>query len=152
MVGNAVPPRLGRAIANAINVAFKQDEHDVASVLVATYRDDRQLKATIEHKVYYVRAGLRAGAMQFPSGMKAPHYLFLHKNHNAYLFTLKEVEPKIVTAQELKEQGFHPSGDIYWLFELNEAIHGDFAREVTAFVTHHGGMKSKPYIVELKKE
>lgn len=152
MVGNAVPPRLGKAIANSIKDAFEEKRPHNSSVLVATYRDEAQLKVTLERKVYYVRAGIRAGAMQFPSGMLAPRYLLLHKKENTLLFTLKESEPKMITAQDLEDLGFHPSGDVYWLFELDEAVYGDIIIEITTFVTHHGGMKARPYIVEVYKD
>ena len=152
MVGNAVPPRLGKAIANSIKDAFEEKRPHDSSVLVATYRDEAQLKVTLERKVYYVRAGIRAGAMQFPSGMLAPRYLLLHKKENTLLFTLKESEPKMITAQYLEDLGFHPSGDVYWLFELDEAVYGDIIIEIATFVTHHGGMKARPYIVEFNKD
>lgn len=81
MVGNAVPPRLGRAIALSVKEAFSHYNHETCSVLVATYRDEKQLRMTLENKLYYVRAGIRTGAMQFSLGMKAPHYLFyIRKN------------------------------------------------------------------------
>lgn len=57
---------------------------------------------TLENKLYYVRAGIRTGAMQFSLGMKAPRYLFLHKKDSFILFLLKEVEPRLVSASYLQ--------------------------------------------------
>lgn len=79
MVGNAVPPRLGRAIAESIRECFASVSSEPCSILVATYRNENQLRMSLENRLYYVRADLRAGAMRFSQGMKAPHYLFLHK-------------------------------------------------------------------------
>lgn len=80
MVGNAVPPRLGRAIAESIRECFASVSSEPCSILVATYRNENQLRMSLENRLYYVRADLRAGAMRFSQGMKAPHYLFLHLN------------------------------------------------------------------------
>lgn len=149
MVGNAVPPRLGRAIANSVIEAFSQKSFKGSSVLVATYRNERQLKVTMVSKRYYVRAGLRNGAMQFLSGMKVPKYLLLHKKDMVLLFVMKDTSPKLVTSKELLEFGFHPSGDIYWLFELDERVNGNFVDKVLHLVLAKGVMKVQPYIVEL---
>lgn len=65
MVGNAVPPRLGRAIALSIKNAFQSYSPKPYSVLVATYRNDKQLRMSLENKLYYVRAGLRPGVCSF---------------------------------------------------------------------------------------
>lgn len=149
MVGNAVPPRLGKAIALSIKEAFCAFVPQKESVLVATYRDEHQLRMTLTNKLYYVRAGLRAGAMQFPSGMKAPRYLFLHKKESFVLLTLREVEPKMVSAEELKNLGFHPSGDLYWAFEVEDIETEERMKNVKGIVERHGGMKVKPYILGL---
>lgn len=149
MVGNAVPPRLGKAIALSIKEAFCAVVPKQESVLVATYRDEHQLRLTLANKLYYVRAGLRAGAMQFPSGMKAPRYLFLHKGDNFVLLTLKEEAPRMVSADDLRNLGFHPSGDLYWAFEVDDIETKERMENVKDIVERNGGMKMKPYIVEL---
>lgn len=118
MVGNAVPPRLGRAIAESIKECFALVLSESCSILVATYRNENQLRMSLENRLYYVRADLRAGAMRFSQGMKAPHYLFLHKSGSYILLILKEVEPRLVSSMYLENLGFHPSGDQYWVFEI----------------------------------
>lgn len=112
--------------------------------------DDRQLRMSLENKLYYVRAGLRAGAMQFSLGMKAPHYLFLHKKGSYILLILKEVEPRLVSAEYLENLGFHPSGDQYWVFEVLDVETENRTECIKSYVSEHGGMKMKPYILELK--
>lgn len=150
MVGNAVPPRLGKAIALSIKEALGQVKPQGESILVATYRDEQQLHLTLANKLYYVRAGLRTGAMQFPSGMKAPRYLFLHKRESFILLILKEVEPRMVSVEYLRNLGFHPSGELYWVFEVEDVETQERTENMKCFVEKHGGMKTKPYIVELK--
>lgn len=151
MVGNAVPPRLGRAIALSVKVAFSHYNHETCSVLVATYRDEKQLRMTLENKLYYVRAGIRTGAMQFSLGMKAPRYLFLHKKDSFILFLLKEVEPRLVSASYLQNLGFNPSGEQYWTFELLDVETAERTEYVRKIVANHGGMKMKPYIIRYRK-
>lgn len=149
MVGNAVPPRLGKAIALSIKDAFHECELIKEYVLVATYRDEYQLHMTLANKLYYVRAGLRAGAMQFPAGMKAPRYLFLHKKDHFVLLTLREAEPMMVSAEDLKNLGFHPSGELYWAFEVVDVESKERTENIKCYVERHGGMKMKPYIMGL---
>lgn len=151
MVGNAVPPRLGRAIALSVKEAFSHYNHETCSVLVATYRDEKQLRMTLENKLYYVRAGIRTGAMQFSLGMKAPRYLFLHKKDSFILFLLKEVEPRLVSASYLQNLGFNPSGEQYWTFELLDVETAERTEYVRKIVANHGGMKMKPYIIRYRK-
>lgn len=151
MVGNAVPPRLGRAIALSVKEAFSHYNHETCSILVATYRDEKQLRMTLENKLYYVRAGMRTGAMQFSLGMKAPRYLFLHKKDSFILFLLKEVEPRLVSALYLQNLGFNPSGEQYWTFELLDVETAKRTEYVRKIVANHGGMKMKPYIIRYRK-
>ena len=150
MVGNAVPPRLGRAIAESIRECFASVSSEPCSILVATYRNENQLRMSLENRLYYVRADLRAGAMRFSQGMKAPHYLFLHKSGSYILLILKEVEPRLVSSKYLANLGFHPSGDQYWVFEILDVETENRTECIKNYVSEHGGMKMKPYILELK--
>ena len=149
MVGNAVPPRLGRAIAESIRECFASVSSEPCSILVATYRNENQLRMSLENRLYYVRADLRAGAMRFPQGMKAPHYLFLHKKESYILLILKEKEPGLVSAVYLENLGFHPSGDQYWVFEILNIATEEKTESIKAYVSEHGGMKMKPYILKM---
>lgn len=149
MVGNAVPPRLGRAIAESIRECFASVLSESCSILVATYRNENQLRMSLENKLYYVRADFRAGAMRFPQGMKAPHYLFLHKKGSYILLILKEKEPGLVSAEYLENLGFHPSGDQYWVFEILDIATEEKTESIKAYVSGHGGMKMEPYILKM---
>lgn len=148
MVGNAVPPRLGKAIALSIKEAFSHIKRKNVAILVATYKDDYQLQLTKKQKLYYVRAGFRPGAMQFASGMETPRYLILHKGENKMIFTLKE-EPQLVTKDILQSFGFLPSGDLYWLFHIDEidGVHCPF--KVSEYCKLKELKKYAPYIVNL---
>lgn len=149
MVGNAVPPRLGRAIAESIRECFASVLSESSSILVATYRNENQLRMSLENRLYYVRADFRTGAMRFPQGMKAPHYLFLHKKGSYILLILKEKEPGLVSAEYLENLGFHPSGDQYWVFEILDIATEEKTESIKAYVSEHGGMKMNPYILKM---
>lgn len=87
--------------------------------------------------------------MQFPSGMKAPRHLLLHKKDSCVLLTLKDTDPKKVSAEYLKDLGFHPSGDLYWALEVEDVESKERTEYIKGYVEKHGGMKMKPYILEI---
>lgn len=151
MVGNAVPPRLGKAIALSIKEAFSHIKRNNVSILVATYRDNYQLQITKEQKIYYVRAGFRTGAIQFVPGIKAPRYLLLHKGDNKILFTLKEEEPLLVSKDILQSYGFVPSGDLYWLFHIEQIDNIQCPLKISEICLPKGNKKFVPCIVNLEE-
>ena len=50
----------------------------------------------------------------------------------------------------LENLGFHPSGDQYWVFEILDVETENRTECIKNYVSEHGGMKMKPYILELK--
>nr|WP_297266780.1 DNA cytosine methyltransferase [uncultured Prevotella sp.] len=148
MVGNAVPPRLGRVIASSIAEAFSQITNSKKQILVATYKDNYQLNIIKEQHIYYVRAGLRFGSIQFPTGKKGPDYLLLHKNDKRMLFRLKCECPQIVTADKLRDYGFLPSGDLYWLLKTEEELSQNELK-TTKLKLRTGKLQYVPYILEV---
>ena len=88
------------------------------NVLVAYYKDDNQLRLTLKNQLYYVRAGLRRGALQIPKGMVYPIYLLLHNHSNKFLFRIIPEYPKLMSASDLIKLGFTPSGKEYFVFRL----------------------------------
>jgi len=122
MVGNAVPPRLARCLALSIKEALSfMSKTKGADVLVAYYKDEHQLRMTLKNKLYYVRAGLRKGALQMPVGATSPKYLLLHNHNSRFLYSMIEEYPKIMSASELFHLGFVPSGNEYLTFRLENA-------------------------------
>lgn len=119
MVGNAVPPRLAKYLAISIREALKTCEKNRSrKVLVGYYKDENQLKMTLKNKLYYVRAGFRRGAMQIPIGMEMPNFLLLHHGNEKHLYSLSSDMPKLMSADDLANMGFTPSGGIYWTFSI----------------------------------
>lgn len=122
MVGNAVPPRLARCLALSIKDALHpMDGKKEASVLVAYYKNEYQLRMTLRNKLYYVRTGFRRGALQMPLGAISPKYLLLHNRGNCFLYAMVEDRPKVMSASELFHLGFTPSGNEYLVFKLETA-------------------------------
>lgn len=119
MVGNAVPPRLAKAIADSIKKSLFE-KPNVPTILVGYFKDENQLNKTLEHKLYYVRTGLRRGALQLPLGV-IPQYLYLHRAKYGKMFKLKYAKPSIKSADYLKSLGFTPSGGIYLTFQLESS-------------------------------
>lgn len=121
MVGNAVPPRLAKYLAISIKEAMDSSVRHTRKMLVGYYKDDNQLQMTLRNRLYYVRAGLRRGAMQFPVGAKNPDFLLLHHGSERHLFSLSTDCPTLMSAGELMNLGFMPSGERYWAFSLKDA-------------------------------
>lgn len=121
MVGNAVPPRLAKSIALKIKEAFASIEFKKeTNILIAYYKSEQQLQLTLKHKLYYVRAGYRRGALQMSINV-IPKLLLLHKGTNRFLFTLTQSYPKRISAFQLASLGFNPSGGEYFVFKLEDS-------------------------------
>lgn len=121
MIGNAVPPRLGKFLALSIKETFSSIQSrklETTNILVAYYKDDNQMQQILKNRLYYVRAGLRRGALQIPIGIAYPTYLLLHNRKNKFLFRIIPEYPKLISATDLKKLGFTPSGNEYFAFQL----------------------------------
>ena len=131
MVGNAVPPRLAKHLAKAIQEQLAQTVENSKnttksntshSILVGYYRSEEQLRLTKDTKVYYVRTGFRPGAMQIPPDNESPELLLLHKGNNLELFGLNRNTPTIMYREELEKMGFTPHGDVYLAFQIEKSF------------------------------
>lgn len=124
MVGNAVPPRLAKHLALSIEKSLNPvriRKTESTNVLVAYYKNEKQLYLTLKNKLYYVRTGLRRGALKVPVGMTYPTYLLLHNHNNKFLFRIIPEYPKIMSASDLTKIGFMPSGKEYFVFRLESS-------------------------------
>lgn len=121
MVGNAVPPRLAKSLALALKETLTHIKSEKQNnILIAYYKNEHQLRLTLQHKLYYVRAGSRRGALQMPIEKTTPDYLLLHNGKCRFLFTLAKDPPKTISASELRALGFTPLGGEYLAFKLQE--------------------------------
>lgn len=129
MIGNAVPPRLGNEIAQAILSAFnriaiahsvsvKQSKVSDGTILVGYYKDERHKQLILQNKLYYVRSDGRKGSMFRGDCSVAPKYLLIHHMDKADLYELDAEEPVLADASFLKSLGFATSGENYLCFRL----------------------------------
>lgn len=129
MIGNAVPPRLGRILAQSILSAFagqRQVQTDTcqtkspkdACTLVGYYKNDSHYDLVIRNLLYYVRSDGRKGSIFKEDCEMIPKYLLLYHNDNAELFELESDESALANASFLKSLGFDCHGDSYLCFKL----------------------------------
>ena len=158
MVGNAVPPRLAKHLADALQKQLAQVKHtlnksskkdiETNSILIGYYRSNKQLELTIKNRIYYVRTGFRPGAMQIAPGSGSPKYLLLHKGNNTNLFCLKKIDPIVMYRDELEKLGFTPHGDVYLSFRIDKPIDISFI-PLNEEVLHKIKSSTIPLIIDL---
>lgn len=129
MIGNAVPPRLGKVLAQSIIAALSKETtkqvhiqsqmrpHD-ASTLVGYYKNQNQFNLIVKNQLYYVRSDGRAGSIFKETCELTPKFLLLHHKDEAKLFELDSEEPVLTDATFLKECGFKSKGETYLCFRL----------------------------------
>lgn len=150
MVGNAVPPRLARRIAESIQSALRNSvKKSTQIVLVGYYKDERQLNLSIANKIYYVRAGFRRGALQFSVGGAKPDYLLIHNRQSCMFFVLSKDNPSLVTAKDLEMLGFKPSGDSYWAFRIEKEAECQNLSNIR--LRGKGRLSAYPYITTVEE-
>lgn len=128
MIGNAVPPRLGKEIAKSIyNALERMDSPAIplqsniqtdAPILVGYYKGDRHKQLILTNRLYYVRSDGRKGSMFKEDCSIIPKYLLLHHKEDAELYDLEVEEPILAEASFLRSLGFEVSGDVYLCFRL----------------------------------
>ncbi len=134
MIGNAVPPRLARALGKAVLASFinkgeteEKQERSLsraflqATVLIGYYKSDKQHKLIMRNHIYYVRADRRKGSLQIKDFKVAPKYLLLHNKDNSELYELQPSCPILADASFLKSLGFECAGNSYLCFALKNA-------------------------------
>lgn len=129
MIGNAVPPRLGKEMAKSIlhamqmidmeeNFQGHQIENKNETVLVGYYKGKKHRQMILENNLYYVRSDGRHGSMFKEDCSIVPAYVLIHHKDEAELYELLGEEPVLADASFLKSIGFNVSGDTYLCFRL----------------------------------
>ena len=129
MIGNAVPPRLGKALAQSIIAALSKETskpvynqvrlhpQDV-SVLVGYYKDPTHFNLIAKNLIYYVRSDGRAGSIFKETCELTPRYLLLHHKDKARLLELDSEEPVLTDDTFLRKCGINCKGETYLCFRL----------------------------------
>lgn len=148
MIGNAVPPRLGKVLALSIITALAKETtkqvqaqslpHPLdASALVGYYKDQNHYNLIKKNLLYYVRSDGRVGSLFKENCEMTPRYLLLHHKEEASLFELDSEEPTLTDAAFLKNCGFSCNGEMYLCFRL-KSEHGikpnELSGDLSAFV------------------
>lgn len=123
MVGNAVPPRLAEALAVSIRDCFSLlGTASCENILIGYIKSLDDLEIVRHSKVYYIRGGSRAGAMQYGQIEKPIKWLLLHQGNEKWLFELTEEKVVPGNKEYLKQLGFHPRGNEYWIFRVKQEL------------------------------
>ena len=139
MIGNAVPPRLGRVIAESIKVALhgmeikcnteiECDKNAINYVLVGYYKGKHHLKMIIDNLIYYVRSDGRFGSMFKEDCNVIPSYIILHHKEECHAYRIRKDEPMLADASFLRQLGFDVNGNTYLCFQLDGIKEYDIKR------------------------
>ena len=163
MIGNAVPPRLGKEIAMSILNAFNQlkvsttirnytEEQKTAIVLVGYCKGDRHRQLILTNKLYYVRSDGRKGSMFKKDCSIMPQFLLLHHKAKAEIYELDGEEPILTDATFLKALGFETTGETYLCFKLvntEPKTIGDFDEKASCLA--YDQRNFSPYLTTIEK-
>lgn len=163
MIGNAVPPRMGKEIAKSIynslnhlevsaTIQKHPEDSKSASVLVGYYKGDWHKRLILTNKLYYVRSDGRKGSMFKKDCSVMPKYLLLHHKHNAEIYELESEEPILADATFLKTLGFETRGETYLCFKLvntEPKTIGDFDEKASCLA--YDQRNFSPYLTTIEK-
>lgn len=122
MVGNAVPPRLAYYLANSLKNCLERETTKTKKCLLIGYvKSDYDLELIRRHRIYYIRGGNRPGAMQYGQ-IQHVDLLVLHRGEKRYMFTMDRKDVASCQDGDLRKYGFHPRGNLYWVFGIKEEI------------------------------
>ena len=135
MIGNAVPPRLGKVLAKSILTAIANMQSVVGvgisatplqptisdlCVLVGYCKGENHKRLILENGLYYVRSDVRTGSMFKEYCSITPRFLLLHYKDEAEFYELDGEEPVLADASFLQSLGFDTSGQTYLCFRLKD--------------------------------
>ncbi len=151
MVGNAVPPRLAYYVALSIKQCFSSfvsSGSDKGIVLIGYVKSESDFNIIRRERIYYIRGGNRPGAMQYGQLTKPIKWLLLHRDNHKVLLELVTGKAERCDNAFLKKLGFHPRGDEYWYFRINQEINNDSV--LSAIVREVKVFKHSPHILSIE--
>lgn len=126
MIGNAVPPRLAYYLALSLKNCLinnqRAEKKVVENVLIGYVKSDADFETINIQMIYYIRGGNRPGAMQFGQVSKPIKWLLLHRQNRKELYRLQTGIAEKCNREKLKQYGFYPRGDEYWMYKIKEHI------------------------------
>ena len=94
----------------------------VENVLIGYVKSDADFETINIQMIYYIRGGNRPGAMQFGQVSKPIKWLLLHRQNRQELYRLQTGIAEKCNRDKLKQYGFYPRGDEYWMYKIKEHI------------------------------
>ena len=152
MVGNAVPPRLAYHLAKSMNKCLSMAESiDTIPdlVLIGYVKSEKDFDTIRKTKHYYIRGGNRPGAMQFGQVSKPFKWLVLHRHNQIELYSLIQKETIACEREQLRELGFHPQGQDYWLFSIDKRTEDE--QVLSSILDQVTELKTAPQIVVMNR-
>ena len=162
MIGNAVPPRLGKALASSIysllhNIKFEQPATQIKSpldesVLVGYFKNAHHHDLIIKNRLYYVRSDGRSGSIFKDDCEMMPKFLLLHHKETAEIYELDAEVPVLSDVSLLKTLGFDCSGQTYLCFRLKNDKRINFSEfGVNRSDIHYVRKNFAPYFTTLNE-
>ena len=152
MIGNAVPPRLSYHLAKSINDCLSTSlpiAEEASLVLIGYVKSESDFSIIRKEKLYYIRSGNRPGSMQYGQLCKPIKWLLLHHNKTKELYELISSEAEKCEKDFLKQLGFNPSGNDYWLFRIKRTVNNpNILESITAQINT---FKLYPQLIKIEK-
>ncbi len=151
MVGNAVPPRLAYYIALSIKQCFStsvSSNSNMDIALIGYVKSESDFNIIRKENIYYIRGGNRSGAMQYGQLTIPIKWLLLHRGEHKELLELVNGKAERCNQLFLRNLGFHPKGNEYWLFRIKQVIKDDSI--FSTIVREAKELKHSPRIVYVK--
>lgn len=149
MVGNAVPPRLAFYIALSIRKCLSVSSNfDMNIALIGYVKSEADFNIVKREKIYYIRGDNRPGSMQYGQLTRPIKWLLLHRGKRVELFELVTGKAERCSQLFLKRLGFHPRGNEYWFFRINQVIEDKSL--VSTIRKEARELKYSPYIINIE--
>lgn len=151
MVGNAVPPRLAYYIALSIRQCFSMPVSPISNMslaLIGYVKSESDFNIIKKEKLYYIRGGNRPGAMQYGQLTRPIKWILLHRGEHIELFELVTGKAEKCDQPFLRNLGFHPNGNEYWFFRINQVIKDVFI--ISTIIREAKELNHSPHIVSIE--
>ena len=144
------PKRSGRVIGEGLDFQVLLPIAEEASlVLIGYVKSESDFSIIRKEKLYYIRSGNRPGSMQYGQLCKPIKWLLLHHNKTKELYELISGEAEKCEKDFLKQLGFNPSGNDYWLFRIKRTVNNpNILESITAQINT---FKLYPQLIKIEK-
>ncbi len=118
--------------------------------LIGYVKSESDFEIIRKNNIYYIRGGNRPGAMQYGQLNRPIKWLLLHKGSHKELFELVLGKVEKCNHSFLRNIGFHPNGDEYWYFKIEQRINDDSL--ISVILKEAKDLKHYPQIVAVNSK